>query len=140
MTTKNKTATNTKHRKLVICYFRDHNGEHLVQALLDADFDVLLFETGYTRDMANNPYRYGAKWIVEDQFRNQEREKYIPIGNQANTDANRLGGQKSKDDGSSNSNNGHKVVTNNSALTHGHGFEVLRSRKGGPKLIRVMDR
>lgn len=143
MTTKNKTTTNTKHRKLVICYFRDHNGAHLVQALLDADFDVLLFETGYTRDMADNPYRYGAKWIVEDQFRDQERDKYITNGNQANEDANRRGGQKSKDaehGGSTNSNNGHKVVTNNSTLTHGHGFEVRRSRKGGPKLIRVMDR
>jgi hypothetical protein len=143
--TSNNNSTNTMHRKLVICYFRDHNGEHVVQALLDADFDVLLFDTGYTRDMANNPYRYGAKWIVKDQFRDQERKKYITNENEANTDANRLRGLKlSKDmehDISSNSGNGHKGTTKNDTLTvEGHGFEVHRSQKDGPKSIRVMDR
>jgi hypothetical protein len=143
--TSNITATNTMHRKLVICYFRDHNGERVVQALLDADFDVLLFDTGYTRDMANNPYRYGAKWIVKDQFHDQERKKYIPNENESNTDAKRLRGLKlTKDvehDISSNSGNDYKGTTKNSTLTiEGHGFEVHRSKKDGPKLIRVMDR
>ncbi len=140
----NKTATNGTHRKLVICYFRDHNGEHLVQALLDADFDVLLFETGYTKDMANNPYRYGAKWIIEDKFRDEEREKYTPGGNGANLDASRLREQNLEDvdhDGLSNSNKNHKTLKNNSSLTiEGHGFEVRITRADGPKLIRVMDR
>jgi hypothetical protein len=54
-------------RKMVICYFRDHNGEIVVQALLDAGFDLLLFDTGYYRDMQQDPNRYGVKWIVRDR-------------------------------------------------------------------------
>ena len=137
----NRTSTN---RKLVICYFRDHNGKHLVKALLDADFDVVLFETSYTRDLANNPYRYGVKWIVEDQFRDQERKKHIADESGENSDANRLRRQKVKDvehNSSLDNNNVRKGTTQNSALIfEGRGFEVNRSHKGGPKLIRVMDR
>lgn len=68
-TLKNRTASTPitrKRRKLVICYFRDHNGEIVVQALLDAGFDVLLFDNGYYRDIQNDPNRYGVKWIVRD--------------------------------------------------------------------------
>jgi hypothetical protein len=68
------TATESStRRKLVICYFRDHNGEMVVRALLDAGFDVLLFDNGYYKDMQNDPTRYGVKWIVHD--REDERKK-----------------------------------------------------------------
>jgi hypothetical protein len=141
----NKTSANTTHRKLVICYFRDHNGEHVVKALLDADFDVLLFDTGYTKDMANNPYRYGVKLMIEDQFRDQERQKYIPNENEAITDANPLLRRKLSNNfektSSSSNVNVHKGTMNNMTFTvGGHGFEVHTSQKDGPKLIRVMDR
>ena len=124
-------ATLTRHRKIVICYFRDNNGEDLVQALLDADFDVLLFDTGYTKDMANNPYRYGAKWMIEDEFVDQERKKYIPDEDKVIRDANQLRGR----------NDVHKGTTSNSTLrVEGHGFEVHSSEINGPRLIQVMDR
>jgi hypothetical protein len=71
----NSTSTtgSSTRRKLVICYFRDHNGEMVVQALLDSGFDVLLFDNGYYKDMQNDPTRYGVKWIVHD--REEERKK-----------------------------------------------------------------
>jgi hypothetical protein len=43
-------------RKLVICYFRDKNGEEVTNVLLGAGFDVLLFEKGYSS--------FGSKWII----------------------------------------------------------------------------
>ena len=102
------------HRKLVICYFRDHNGEHVVQALLEADFDVLLFDTGYSKEMASNPNRYGIKWIVTD--RDQERKKHI----RSETDRRRL------------------LQVEDILISPG---DVVKTKTGdGPKLIRVMDR
>ena len=137
--------TDIHHRKLVICYFRDHNGEHLVQELLDADFDVVLFETGYTRDMANNPYRYGVKWLIKDEERDEERKKYILDENQGDFDTNPLDEKNLKDAEdilqSSNDGNYQNDNTQKNTMTfEGRGFEVHRSQQGGPKLIRVMDR
>jgi hypothetical protein len=102
------------HRKLVICYFRDSNGEHVVQALLEADFDVLLFDTVYSKEMANNPNRYGVKWIVKD--RDQERTKHI----RSETDRRRL--LQVED------------------INISPGSNVKTKTGDGPKLIRVMDR
>lgn len=141
----NSMTTNILHRKVVICYFRDHNGEELVQALLDANFDVVLFETGYTRDMAHNPYRYGVKWIVKDEFRDKERKKYISDENENGSDANGFGRKDltAAEDSFRSNNHGNNTQSNYRAgdLTiEGHSFEVHRSRQGGPKLIRVMDR
>jgi len=102
------------HRNLVISYFRDHNGEHVVQALLDAGLDVLLFDTGYSKEMANNPNRYGVKWIVKD--REKERKKYIRT--EASSRRRLL------------------QVENITFPSSGH----IEASDDGPKLIRVMDR
>lgn len=40
-------------RKLVICYFRDKNGDLLTNALLRSGFDVLLFERGYHKGLSD---------------------------------------------------------------------------------------
>jgi hypothetical protein len=58
-------------RRVVICYYRDRNGAAITQALLNAGFDVLLFDTGYVKNMEKDPERYGAKWVIHDD----EREK-----------------------------------------------------------------
>jgi hypothetical protein len=39
----------------------------VVKALLNAGFDVLLFDNGYFKDMVNDPNRYGVKWVVRDR-------------------------------------------------------------------------
>ena len=62
------------HRKIVLCYFRDHNGEIIIDALLQAGFDVLFFETGYDKKFGTDPNRFGVKWIVKDKDRMKLRE------------------------------------------------------------------
>jgi len=64
----------TSHRKIVLCYFRDHNGEIMIDALLQAGFDVLFFETGYNKKFGKDPNRFGVKWIVKEQDRTKLRE------------------------------------------------------------------
>jgi hypothetical protein len=70
-----------KHwRKVVICYFRDRNGDVVVEALLEAGFDVLLFDNGYMKGVNNDPNRYGAQWVVtaderEAKWKDLQREK-----------------------------------------------------------------
>jgi hypothetical protein len=61
----------TKRRKVVICYFRDRNGGAVVDALLDADFDVLVFDTGYLKDAQSDPNRYGTQYIVDDRTKHR---------------------------------------------------------------------
>jgi hypothetical protein len=62
-------------RRVVICYFRDRNGAAITQALLNAGFDVLLFDQGYVKSMDKDPDRYGAKWIIRhDRKREQMRQ------------------------------------------------------------------
>lgn len=59
--------TKVKRRKLIMCYFRDHNGDMVIQSLLSAGFDVVVFDTMYNKNMINNTNRYGAKWIVRNR-------------------------------------------------------------------------
>ena len=63
-----------RRRKVVICYFRDRNGDVVVEALLDAGFDVLLFDNGYMkgRPWIDDPNRYGAQWIVDNEQRDAQ--------------------------------------------------------------------
>ncbi|KAG7363455.1 hypothetical protein IV203_026815 [Nitzschia inconspicua] len=128
----NKSNDTTQHhdvehdkprRKLVIGYFRDRNGEIIVKALLDAGFDVLLFDNAYYKDMVNDPSRYGAKWVV----RNHERERkngLIRVGN----DQGKVVG----------------TATNETSISENN--EPLQRRLKGllerssPRLIRVADR
>eukprot|EP00532_Pseudo-nitzschia_australis_P016136 CAMPEP_0168248676 /NCGR_PEP_ID=MMETSP0141_2-20121125/1584_1 /TAXON_ID=44445 /ORGANISM="Pseudo-nitzschia australis, Strain 10249 10 AB" /LENGTH=382 /DNA_ID=CAMNT_0008184597 /DNA_START=232 /DNA_END=1380 /DNA_ORIENTATION=- len=149
LTSSDYTSTTASHRKLVICYFRDHNGDHVVQALLNAGFDVLVFDTHYTREMDNNPNRYGVKWIVRDNIRDQKRKKYIPAENDEafDTDLNRLrGGRKllqvSEDIASLDIDNGHQgTAAISTTLTElERHFKVHQRHEDGPKVIRVMDR
>ena len=80
-TTTTTTSTTTtlmvppkQRRKVVICYFRDRNGDVVVEALLDAGFDVLLFDNGYMkgRPWIDDPNRYGAQWIVDNEQRDAQ--------------------------------------------------------------------
>jgi hypothetical protein len=65
----------SSHRKLVLCYFRDHNGEIIIDALLQAGFDVLFFETSYNKKFGtDDPNRFGTKWIVKEEDRVKLRE------------------------------------------------------------------
>jgi hypothetical protein len=123
------------HRKLVICYFRDRNGEIVVQSLLNAGFDVLLFDNGYYKDMSNDPSRYGVKWIVKNH--EKERLNHISIGE----DRRRL--LEVQDDPRSKSDvDGYNTTVDNSfsSTTRRRLGEVIRQSKNGPKLIRVTDR
>ena len=65
-----------RRRKVVICYFRDRNGDVVVEALLDAGFDVLLFDNGYMkgRPLNDDPNRYGAQWIVDPTLSQEQRD------------------------------------------------------------------
>ena len=66
-----------KRRKLVVCYFRDRNGDALTNALLQSGFDVLLFERGYHKgfsDDENNKAKVGSQWVV-----NRNHEKHTRI-------------------------------------------------------------
>jgi len=62
-------ATIAKRRKLVICYFRDKNGDLIIDALQKSGFDVLLFERGYHKGISNtNEERmFGKKWVVNSK-------------------------------------------------------------------------
>ena len=53
-------------RKLVICYFRDKNGDVLTNALLRSGFDVLLFERGYHKGLSDvdGEKKFGQDLVV----------------------------------------------------------------------------
>jgi hypothetical protein len=126
LSTQNRMSTSDiPRRKLVICYFRDRNGEIVVKALLDAGFDVLLFDNGYYKDMVNDPSRYGAKWVVKGH--EETRKKQIRSG----YDHRRLG---------ESTGNVTQTIKENNLQLHRRLEEVLIRPNGGPKLIRVMDR
>jgi hypothetical protein len=112
-------------RKIVICYFRDHNGEMVVNALLNAGFDVLLFDNGYFKDMVNDPSRYGVKWVIHD------REEQRRIQNLDVTDDNNH--RQLRDE---------VPPTQQEPNTSHRLGEIIATRvdKTGPRLIRVMDR
>eukprot|EP00978_Attheya_sp_CCMP212_P012134 scaffold30140_cov55-Attheya_sp.AAC.2 len=55
---------NANRRKLVICYFRDKNGEVATNVLLGAGFDVLLFDKGYSTFGGKDNSSFGSKWII----------------------------------------------------------------------------
>ena len=69
-----------ERRKLVVCYFRDRNGDALTNALLRSGFDVLLFERGYHKgfsDHKTNDAKVGRQWVV-----NRKHEKNPSITDQ----------------------------------------------------------
>ncbi len=52
-------------RKIVICYFRDKNGDLLTKALLRSGFDVILFERGFHKGLSDlEKKKYGQDLIV----------------------------------------------------------------------------
>ena len=112
-----------KRRQLVICYFRDRNGAMVVQALLDAGFDVLLFDNGYYKDMQNDLTRYGAKWIVKDR-EEQRRHQRLDFRNEVHKSSVHDIGADS----------GHEE---SKQIMAGH---VVSGGEQSPRLIRVMDR
>jgi len=63
---KGRSKVEGSRRKLVICYFRDKNGDVMLNALLRSGFDVLLFERGYHKGLMNiqGVEKFGHKWIV----------------------------------------------------------------------------
>ena len=64
-----------ERRKLVICYFRDKNGDVMTNALLRSGFDVLLFERGYHKGLSDTEKKkFGQEWIVH-----REHEKHSVI-------------------------------------------------------------
>ena len=66
--------TERPRRKLVICYFRDKNGDVMQNALLRSGFDVLLFERGYHKGLMNiqGVEKFGHKWIVKRENENED--------------------------------------------------------------------
>lgn len=72
-----------KHRKVVVCYFRDHNGAKVIQTLLKAGFDVVLFESGYNKELegkVNTGHVYGTGWVVgeKDRLRMRKAAGLVP--------------------------------------------------------------
>ena len=126
-TTSERTTPLGKRRKLVICYFRDHNGEMVVKALLDAGFDVLLFDNGYFKDMVNDPNRYGVKWVVRDRDEHRRNEL---LGISGESQKRRLLQDQ------------WEVTTTHVNETQRRFLQetILTSGTDGPRLIRVMDR
>eukprot|EP00539_Tryblionella_compressa_P002727 CAMPEP_0178739860 /NCGR_PEP_ID=MMETSP0744-20121128/4282_1 /TAXON_ID=913974 /ORGANISM="Nitzschia punctata, Strain CCMP561" /LENGTH=597 /DNA_ID=CAMNT_0020392595 /DNA_START=12 /DNA_END=1805 /DNA_ORIENTATION=- len=129
-------ASQVPRRKLVICYFRDRNGDFVVQALLDAGFDVLLFDNSYYKDMVNDPSRYGVKWIVKDP----EKERHAQIFN--SEDRRRLSQIENFQWRNSDYPRIHNGTVENafSQRFHRRLGETLLRTSNGPKLIRVTDR
>jgi len=81
----NGTATepySLKRRKVVICYFRDHNGELVVQALMDSGFDVLLFD-GYFEVKQNDTNHHGTKSIISHR-KKLRRNQSLDVRNEVN--------------------------------------------------------
>ena len=70
----NNNTTTAIQRKIVLAYFRDHNGQMIIDSLLQAGFDILFFETGYNKNLDKDPNRYGTKWIVREEDRVKLRE------------------------------------------------------------------
>jgi hypothetical protein len=131
--TKTSVSPRDKRRKLVICYFRDHNGEIVVKALLNAGFDVLLFDNGYYKDMVNDPNRYGVKWVVHDR----EEQRRIQLLDAADTN------NASATD--------HRNLRERQPQAHDQKFDEEDTQRwlqdfrstnvgDGPRLISVMDR
>lgn len=71
-------ANNLKliRRKLVICYFRDKNGDLLTDALLRSGFDVLLFERGYHKGLSDHK---DEKKLGQDLIVRQPRNKHTAV-------------------------------------------------------------
>lgn len=65
-----------QRRKLVICYFRDKNGDVLLNALLRSGFDVLLFERGYHKGLMNiqGVEKFGHRWIVRRDDKSKQMD------------------------------------------------------------------
>jgi hypothetical protein len=70
-------------RKLVICYFRDKNGDLLTNALLRSGFDVLLFERGYHKGLSDEDgeKKFGQNLMVhrEPNRHVSEDEEEVPL-------------------------------------------------------------
>jgi hypothetical protein len=109
----------SSHRKLVLCYFRDHNGEIIIDALLQAGFDVLFFETSYNKKFGtDDPNRFGKRWIVKEEDRLKLRE------------AAQFGGATPES----------QKKEHHEKEPHRRLSERWRRHSASPRLIRVMDR
>ena len=109
-----------ERKKLVICYFRDHNGEMVVRALLDAGFDVLLFDNEYSKESGYDPGRYGVKWIVRNSDE-KTRKELLGLSDENHTAPLHLPAEREE-------------------MQRRLRDVVLASGSDSPQLIRVMDR
>lgn len=73
------TDLNLKRRKLVICYFRDKNGDLLTKALLRSGFDVLIFERGYHKGISDKD---GEKKFGQNLMVHREPNHHVPEGDE----------------------------------------------------------
>lgn len=144
------TPKTQSRRKIVISYFRDHNGHRIQRALLEAGFDVLNFDNGYSKEEYRDPNRYGAKWIVDPNEDVQRRRHRLRIFGSAaatspktsskkvalhdhrrNTDSSI---QTTMTPNQNQSRRGRRLTTTTST------FQEESSLSAAPRLIRVMDR
>jgi hypothetical protein len=117
----------SSRRKLVLCYFRDHNGEIIIDALLQAGFDVLFFETSYNKKFGkDDPNRFGMRWIVKEEDR-------VKLRNAA-----QFGGAPTPE--SHKKEHGKKERPHRRRLTEARPRRRLLDSTSRPRLIRVTDR
>ena len=100
-------------RKLVVCYFRDRNGERVIQTLLDAGVDVVLFESGYNKALegkTTNANVYGTDWVVDEQDRIEVRRQAGLEPNLVVTESSKHTSTAGSSSSSSNKNNKQKKI------------------------------
>lgn len=124
-------------RKLVICYFRDKNGDLLTNALLKSGFDVLLFERGYHKGLSDHEEekKLGQDLIVRQSRKKRSavndvdeesslRDHWVHILQEHNKhllDDSRTSTTAQADQGENNKNS----TSNNNSNIDSHGDEVL---------------
>lgn len=130
-------------RKLVICYFRDKNGDVMQNALLRSGFDILLFERGYHKGLMNiqGVEKFGHQWIVHREHEEEEELTDLAIEDYWKT---MLEGTNAKllEDGSSKSTNATVEDEENTiakANEEGDFDTSENSNNKEPRIIRVTD-
>lgn len=127
-----KANITSSQRKLVLCYFRDHNGEIIIDALLQAGFDVLFFETSYNKKLGTDPNRFGMKWIVKEEDRIKLREAAQFGGNDVTPESHKKEPHKKEP---------HRRLSETKVKGEPHGRQLPSSLSPPPpRLIRVADR
>lgn len=130
-------------RRLVICYFRDKNGDVMLNALLRSGFDVLLFERGYHKGLMNiqGVEKFGHKWIVHRENEKEDELEDMAIEDYWKT---MLEGTNAKllEDGSSKSTNANVEDEKNmrAKVNEERDFDTSENNNTNePRIIRVTD-